>query len=246
MRAAALTYFTLLSIIPILALLLSMAQFLNIEQFFEQLFSQYWQGQEELAQKALHYSQNLIQGVKSGKVAGFGLLILFWSIIRIMSNIEIIMNDIWEVSEARKFHKRYRNYFFGIILFSLSLILVGLAIVFVFSALRFNNKLFLIALRLISLILLLTTLTLLYKFTPNTKTFYISALWGSVFATLAYVILQFIYFHLQAWTNQKSVVFGSIAALPLFMMWINLSWWVILFGAVVSRDHQVLTRANQG
>ncbi len=101
LRASALTFYSLLSIVPILAMAFGFAKGFGLESALEETLAKAFQGQEQIVERAMGFAQALLEDVKGGVVAGIGLVILLWSIIKIISHIENAFNHIWGIEKPR-------------------------------------------------------------------------------------------------------------------------------------------------
>ena len=126
-RASSLTFYTLLSIVPVMAMLFGVAKGFGFEKILETEFRglvEKLPGQEEVLNKVIQYAQSLLETTKGGVIAGIGLVLLFWSVIKVLSNVESSLNDIWEIKEPRTWGRKFSDYL-AVMLISPMLILVS-------------------------------------------------------------------------------------------------------------------------
>ena len=102
-RASALTFYSLLSIVPVLAMAFGLAKGFGLEKAFEKQVFERFQGQEEIIAWILNFAHSLLENTKGGLIAGVGILFLFWAIIRVLGNIENSFNHIWGIRKPRSF-----------------------------------------------------------------------------------------------------------------------------------------------
>ncbi|MBW1771197.1 MAG: YihY/virulence factor BrkB family protein, partial [Deltaproteobacteria bacterium] len=117
LRASALTFYTALSIVPIFAMLFGIAKGFGFEKILEKQILEKLDSQGEVVIKVIDYARALLENTKGGMVAGIGIAILFWAIIKVLGNIEKSFNDIWGVKKGRPFRRKITDY--------LSIMLVG-------------------------------------------------------------------------------------------------------------------------
>lgn len=248
LRATALTLNTLLSIVPVLALLFGISKGFGLETRLQTwLMSQFPQQQQVLGQ-ALEFAKRAIDNTQGGLIAGAGVLFLLYSVINVIGQIEQSMNHIWSITRSRSFGRRFSDY--------LSLILVGPFLILGASSLNVYISTWVnraaetapfsqvlgpaasVGLRASPLLLLWLLFTFIYIFLPNTKVRFASGLVGGAVAALAYQVAQSLYINLQIGVSRSSAIYGSFAALPLFILWLQVSWNIMLFGAELTQQHQ--------
>ncbi len=248
LRASALTYLSLLSIIPVAALGFGIAKGFGFEKVLETQIMERLHGHEEIAERIIDFSNNLLEHARGDMIAGIGLVFLLWIIIVMLGNIEITLNDIWGIKQGRKFTRKFSDYLsvavISLILFvlssSASVILAGwLTPTAEEGLLRdFISPIILIFLRMIPFILIWSMFTFLYGFMPNIKVKFKSSLIAGVLAGTAYQLIQLLYIRFQFFLSGYGTIYGSFAALPLFLIWLRISWITTLFGAEISFAHQ--------
>ncbi|HZD40875.1 MAG TPA: YihY/virulence factor BrkB family protein, partial [Terriglobales bacterium] len=106
LRASALTFYSLMSIVPVVAMAFAVAKGFGFEKILaEQLMSKL-QGQEEVAERIIDFAKSLLANAKGGTIAGVGILVLFWTVIKLLGNIEGSFNDIWGVKTPRPWGRK--------------------------------------------------------------------------------------------------------------------------------------------
>ena len=250
-RASSLTFYTLLSIVPVLAMLFGVAKGFGFEKVLKNKLSELvvkLPGQEEVLNKAIQYAESLLETTKGGVIAGIGLVLLFWSVIKVLSHIENSLNDIWEIKESRTWGRKFSDYL-AVMLISPMLILVSSsATVFIttqitqltqqIKLLGVLSPLIFLSFKLIPYVLIWILFTLIYVLMPNTKVNLKAGLMAGIIAGTIFQIVQWGYISFQVGTARYNAIYGSFAALPLFLMWVQISWWVVLFGAELSFANQ--------
>ena len=250
-RASSLTFYTLLSIVPVVAMLFGVAKGFGFEKILENELRELvlkLPGQEEVVTKVIEYAQSLLETAKGGVIAGIGLVLLFWSVVKVLSNIEASLNDIWEIKEPRSWGRKFSDYL-AVMLISPMLILVSSsATVFITTQITQLTKqiellgmispLIFLSFKLIPYLLIWVLFTVIYVLMPNTKVSLKAGLVAGIIAGTIFQIVQWGYISFQVGTARYNAIYGSFAALPLFLMWVQISWWVVLFGAELSFAHQ--------
>jgi membrane protein len=248
LRASALTFYSLLSVVPVAAMVFGIAKGFGFEKNLQKVLMKSLEGQEQIVERILDFSNALLASVKGGFVAGVGLIILFYTIIKILSNIENAFNDIWGIKKARSLGRKITDYLsimlIGPILFVVSstmTVLISGGIMKVVERIAYLKVVspgiaFLLGfLPYISLWLLFS---FVYIFLPNTKIKFTSGILGGVIAGTLYHLFQWGYIHLQIGVAKYNAIYGSFAALPLFFIWMQAGWLIVLFGAEIAFAHQ--------
>lgn len=246
--AMSLTYFSLLSIVPVFALAFAVAKGFGLQQHLEELIIELFVGQEDVTARLLTYSRNLLEDASGGVIAGVGVVFLIWWVFRILETTELSFNNIWGINHARTLGRKFSDY--------LSLMLIGPVLLIVSSSsmvlfatqihkvlerlgiLGVFSPLITIAVYLVPYILIWFLFTFMFMFVPNTKVKLSSAITGGITAGTTFVITQWVYLNFQIGVASYNAIYGSLAALPLFLIWLNLSWLIVLFGAELTKAHQ--------
>jgi membrane protein len=243
-RASALTFYSLLSIVPVIAMLFGIAKGFGLEKRVETEILERFRGQEEVAQRIVAFANSLLENARGGLIAGLGVVILFWSVMKILGSIEHSFNEIWGVTKPRSLARKCSDYFSLILVCPVLMAVAGSATVVVSSQAKlllekiaFLNSLgpvLLYPLKLLPYCTLWVTFTFLFIFMPNTKVKLKSGLIAGVVAGTLFQVVQWAYINLQIGAAQYSAVYGSFAALPLFLVWLQMSWLILLFGAEIA------------
>lgn len=236
-KASALTYSTLLSIVPLLAVLFAIARGFGFQNIVKtQLFS-YFAGQEEILNKAMAFIDKSIEYAQGGIFLGIGVILLLYTVINLLSNIEDNFNNIWQIKKGRTYFRMFTDYLALIIIAPVFLICnAGLTIILSTTA----EQQYLLGLvispfmKVIPYLLTILLFTLLYVYIPNTKVKFRSALLGGVFTGICFQIFQMLYINGQIWIAKYNAIYGSFAALPLLLLWLQLTWFLVLFGVQLS------------
>lgn len=251
-KASALTFFTLLSIVPVVAIGFGIAKGFGLDEMFIDQLNERFAGQEEAMEWILKFSDTLVNNTEGGLIAGFGIVILFWSVIKVLGNIENSFNDIWQVKKSRVFVRKLSDYLAIFIIAFLFLISSNGILIFIQSQIKsFANQyevvgyfdpLLIVFLKLLPYLLMCIMFTLLYIVMPNTKVNIKSGILAGLFAGIAFQIAQWALIYFQVGASKYGAIYGSFAAFPLFLAWLQLSWLIVLFGAEISFASQNVYR----
>ncbi len=251
-KSSALTYLSLLSIVPIAALLFAIAKGFGMEALLEQRLIESLQGQQEAVQRIIGFARALIESTRGGVIAGFGVGLLLWTVIKMLGNIEEAFNAIWEVRSSRTLGRKCSDYLSVMLLCPVLFIASGSITVTLASEARLVLQRFpalagagvavSAGLALLPYLFMWGLFSFLYIFMPNRKVRFVPGLLAGIVAGTAYQVVQFIYIKFQIGIAGYNAVYGGFAALPLFLVWLNTSWTIALFGAAVSRACQSVNR----
>lgn len=244
-RSGALTYSTLLSIVPILAVLFAIARGFGFQNIVQSELFRYFSGQEELLRKAMTFIDQSIEYAKGGVFLGVGLVLLLYTVFSLFSKIENNFNDIWQIKHGRPYVRQFTDYLALLVITPVFLICnAGFSIMLNTAAGQEHILSWAIAPVAKAIPYLITVLlfVFLYMYVPNTKVKFGSALFAGIFTGVAFQIFQILYISGQIWISKYNAIYGSFAALPLLLLWLQLSWFICLFGAALAFAHQNVSK----
>lgn len=241
--ATALTFYTLFSIVPILALVFAIAQGFGYEKTLqEQILSSYPEYSSILS-NAFIYANSMLATTRGGVIAGFGILLLLWSVMKLLISIENSFNEIWEVKRGRSWVRKTTDYLTIMLVSPLLLIVSGgltVAIQTKIGSWDFHMLGFLgtFLVNIIAYLLLAGVFAFLYVVLPNTKVNFKPAFTAAIVATILFELLGWAYIKFQVGANRMNAIYGGFAALPLFLIWLQNGWYIVLFGAELAFANQ--------
>lgn len=247
-RASALTFFTLLSIVPVIAMILAIAKGFGLEDIVSTQVMRMFEGQQEAAEKIISFANELLKMTKSGWIAGVGIVFLFWAVIKVLSNVENSFNEIWGIKQGRHIGRKFTDYL-SIMLVSPILLVISSSLTIVLSG---HIEAFILKIPFIkdywqylswSLVIfkyatMWIVFTFLLMFMPNTKVKWQSGVIAGVITGTLFIVIQGLYVYFQIGAAKYNAVYASLAALPFFLIWLQVSWLVVLFGAELAFAHQ--------
>ena len=244
LRASALTFYSLLGIVPVLAIAFGIATGFGLKDRLRGQLLEGFAGQEEVIGRVIDFADKLLESTKGGLVAGVGVLVLFWTVIKVFGHIEEAFNVIWEAREKRPIGKRFSTYLTIMLIAPVVVIISGGLTIFISAQVttiiervgflgHFAPVVFLI-LKLLPYVLIWLLLAFLYITMPNTEVRFKPGFLGAVVAGTIYQSVQWVYITFQIGLAKYNAIYGSFAALPMFLVWLNLSWLIVLFGAELS------------
>ena len=244
LRASALTFYSLISIVPVMAMAFGIAKGFGFEKLMEQQLRDKLAGHEDILQKVLEFSNALLANTQGGLIAGAGLIVLIWAILKVLGQIEDSFNDIWGVKEKRSLGRMFGDYLSLMLVCPVLLILSsGLTIFFTTQITTIVEKFTFLGvigpavftfLKFLPYALLWGVFAFIYIFMPNTKVRFSSGLYAGIVAGTIFQLVQWAYITFQIGVAKYNAIYGSFAALPLFLIWLQLSWFIVLYGAEFS------------
>ncbi|MCD6353707.1 MAG: YihY/virulence factor BrkB family protein [Proteobacteria bacterium] len=244
LRASALTFYSLLSVVPVMAMVFGIAKGFGFDNNLQELITQKLQGQEEVVQWIIKFANELLANTRGGVIAGVGVLILFWAVIKLLENIENAFNDIWGIKKGRTFARKLTDYLSIMLICPVLLITSSSLTVFITSQITLiTEKIALLGaistvifffLNLLPYCVLRLLFIFIYMVIPNIRVSYKGGLIAGIIAGTIFQVLQKGYIYFQIGVAKYNAIYGSFAALPLFLIWLQLSWLIVLFGAELS------------
>lgn len=245
-KASALTYSTLLAIVPILAVVFAIARGFGYNKYIEVWFRDALSSQPQTADIIIGFVNSYLVHTKSGIFLGIGLLFMLYTVLMLVSNIEEAFNEVWQVKKSRSVFRTFTDYLAMFFVFPI-LIVISSGISIFLATVADSMPDFLMLGSAVRTLIDLTPYVLmslmfiaLYIFMPNTKVKLSSVIVPGILAGIAMQGLQFVYIHSQIFLSSYNAIYGSFAALPLFMLWIQISWTICLFGAELCYTNQNL------
>ncbi len=235
-KASALTYNTLLCIVPIFAIIFGIARGFGLQKNLQDELGYYFEAQSDILKKMTVFVDSYLNYTQTGVFIGIGLFFLFFTAMSLITTIENSFNDIWQVKKGRTFWRKLTDYF-SMLLILPTLILSSSGISIYISTqiseyqLFFLDPLLKIIIRFSPYVLTWLLFTCIYIYLPNTKVKIKNAMLAGIVTGTVFQIFQFFYINGQIWMSKYNAIFGSFAALPLLLLWVQFSWLIVLIGA---------------
>ena len=252
LRAAALTFYSILSLIPILAMVFGIAKGFGFEQTLELLLQEKIASRDMVAQEGLDWviskAKLLLESTRGSLIAGVGLIVLMWAATRVLRHIEAALNDIWEIKNSRPWIRNFTDLLSIMVVAPILFILAQSTTVFITAIIQDLSKgmellghLFLL-IKLVPFGLIWLLFTMIYVVVPNTKVNFKSALVAGVIVGTIFQLSQWIFFKSQMGISKYNAIYGSFAFLPLLLIWIQTAWLILLLGAEIAFANQHINR----
>ena len=243
-RSMSLTYSTVLSIVPAFALLVAIGRGFGLQDMLQSQLYNFFPSQSQGISTALKFVDSYLNSATQGVFVGVGIVVLLWTVISLLSSIEDTFNSIWGVKVSRTIYQKITDYI------SICLIIPVLMIcssgVSIFLSGVVQDKLNLpfltpfvnIGLEMVPVVLCWLAFTLSYYLIPNTKVGFKYAAIAGVMAAISFQILQMLFLNGQIYVSKYNAIYGSFAFLPLMLIWLQLSWLVLLTGCMIAYSMQ--------
>ena len=244
-RASALTFSTLLAIVPLLAVIVGIASGFGLSETVRESVYSYFPGHSNELEQAFGFAENYLRMAQGGIFIGIGLALLLYTVINLISTIEGTFNTIWHVKFNRSWHRKISDYLaLFIILPAMMTLSSGLSLFITTNRNTYLSEYVFLTpvtdtiLHVAPYLITVLIFTGLYVFVPNTKVRFPNALVAGLITGCAFQLFQYIYISGQIWVSKYNAIYGSFAALPLLLLWLQISWLLCLFGAEIAYASQ--------
>lgn len=235
-KAMAITYQTVFAMVPALALILAIARGFGFQEMVQNELYSYFPSQSKALSAALGFVDSYLAEASSGIFVGVGIIVLLWTLISLLSNIEDTFNSIWDLRNSRNIIQKIKDYIAIFLIIPVLMILSSGISIFMTTTvqqalpLKFLSPLVNTVLEFMPIVLSGAAFTLCFWLIPNTKvTFKYAAISGFV-CSIAFDILQMLFISGQIYVSKYNAIYGSFAFLPLLLIWLQLSWLLLLSG----------------
>ena len=250
-QAVALSFFSTMSVIPFVAIVFAITGGFGLADKLKEFLYDYFNNSQQIIDTVLGFAQNIIDTAQSSAVGLVSALLFFWIVIWMMMNVEKVFNNVWKVQKSRNLFRRL-SVIIVMLLVSPFIVMVFFGGSFVYSHalgyLGLNIESFNTFKTILSWSLFgaLATFTFsaMYKFIPNAPVDYPNALRAAAYSGIAFTVMQYLYLETQVFVTRLNGIYGAFAAVPLFMIWINIGWFIILIGAELSYAFQHVDSYN--
>lgn len=250
-QAVALSFFSTMSVVPFVAIVFAITGGFGLADKLKEFLYGYFNNSQQIIDTVLGFADNIITTAQSSLMGLVSALLFVWIVVWMMMNVERVFNNVWRVQKSRNLLRRLSVifamlfvspfivlvFFGGSVVYSHALNYLGLDVE-TFSAFK--------TILTWTLFALIATLTFsaMYKFIPNAPVDYANALRAAAFSGIAFTVIQYLYLETQVLVSRMNGIYGAFAAVPLFMIWINIGWFIILIGAELSYAFQHVDNYN--
>ena len=250
LKSSALTYSAVIALVPVIALLFAIARGFGFQDIISASLFQYFPAQRQALQTAMGFVDSYLKEASSGIFVGVGIVVLLWTLISLLSTIEQSFNNIWDIKKDRTIYQKITDYL-AICLLVPVLMVCSSGISIVMSTILQNNlKLAILtpfvnlAIDLIPVVLAWLAFTLSYFLIPNTKVQFKYAAVSGAICAIAFQILELLFVNGQIYVSKYNAIYGTFAFLPLLLIWMQLSFLILLFGCVLTYSMQNIFAFN--
>jgi len=208
--------------------------------------------QKDFVERIIHFANSILEKTKGGVLASVAIPVLVWSVVKVLTTVERTFNDIWQIKKSRAIVRKFSDYLIIVIIAPSLMVFGSSATVFISSQVNtlalesefigYVSPFLFFILKLAPYLVIWILLTFLYVIVPNTRVRFKSAVVAAIIAGTIYQIVQLLYIRFQLGVSSYNALYGSFAALPLFLIWVHLSWTIVLLGAEISFANQHVNR----
>ena len=244
--ASALTYSSMLAAVPVLAIIFAIARGFGFDTIIETKLRSSLEGNPDIADTILYFVESYLQHTKGGVFIGIGLIFLLYTLLSLTSNIEEAFNTIWYVKRSRTIYRQIIDYISIFLLLPFVVVITSGLNIFLqtFSTLlpdtQLLSKTMSFFLHVSPVIFAIVIFMLLFKLMPNTRVKWRHTIWPAILTGTAFMAVEWVYVHYQIKLSAYNAIYGSFAAIPLFMLWLQISWCICLMGAQLCYANQRL------
>ena len=245
-QCVSLSYFITLAIVPFLAFAFAITGGLGLDDKITQVLGMILPTHPEIVNLLSEKAGNILASAQGGGLGLVSALMFLWAILWMMFQVERVFNNVWGILKIpRKLYKRFGFYFLVLFLAPFIVIIFGSGIVYTTNMtdlfgldLKEVRGLFKWIGYIVFYLILVGTLSVMYKYIPATFVNYRYAFWAALVTGLIFLLFQYLYLHTQMFVGRLSQAYGLLAAVPLFLIWLNFSWQIIIYGAQLTYSFQ--------
>lgn len=243
--AFSLSFFTTMAMVPFAAVAFAVTEGFGLKGTLQNMLLEYFSSNKEIVQLVIQFAENIVQISQQDAFGIISLAFFIGTILWLILKVEQCFNIVWKAERGRSIAKRFL-YYFGILIVAPLVITMFLSVTLL--ATNMLNS-FGLELRLFNLAgvfiqwlafygIITLFFTILYKYVPNVKVKFSAAFFAALISAAAFVIWEYLYMETQLFVSRLNSVYGAFAAIPLFLIWMNVSWTIILIGAEISHAYQ--------
>lgn len=253
-QCVALSYFGALAVVPFAAFLFAIGDGIGMSDKISNLLHMLIPTNPEFIDTILDKATNIIATAQTGGVGIISALMFIWTVIWLMFQVERVFNNVWDLRKIpRKMYKRFGFYIGMLILspFVVAIFGLGIALYTDFTSvigihihLRDLSIIVKVLGWVVFYIFTVLIVSVMYKYIPAAKVHYVNAFWAAAVAGFVFVLFQYLYLQTQLFMTRLNGVYGAMAAIPLFLIWMNYSWQIIIYGEQLSYGLQNIDTYN--
>lgn len=245
-RSASLTFYTLMAIVPMAAIIFAVMKGFGMAEHLTNELHNALPQFPEFINYIVGFANNALARTRGGLLATLSVMMLFWAVMRVFVSIEAAFNNIWEVKRSRGIARQFSDYIAVVVIVPVLWLASSTVVHHLDQWLDIRNTVFYhIWTNSVSVVLIWIMFTFIYIVLPNTKVRFKSALTAALVCGTAFLLFQWGYVYLQSSMSAYNAIYGSFAALPLFLIWLQISWQIVLFGGELAFAYQNIKKFEQ-
>ncbi|MBR5326988.1 MAG: YihY/virulence factor BrkB family protein [Paludibacteraceae bacterium] len=236
-RANSLSFALLFAFIPMMALIYAIARGFGFEEVLQEILSGSFLAEANIAPVLIEWIERYLETAQGGFFLGMGLIVLVWAVYAFFNMLENSFNSIWNVKQSRSLGRRLTNYIMTLLLVPILVVVTSGISIFLNSAEILSSVLEAIEpvrkfmLRFIPFVATTAVFTWIFVAIPNTKVKFSSAFIPGIIMGLLYQVVQSLSMYLVVLFTRMSLVYGAFSIIPLILIWLNITCWLLLIGA---------------
>ena len=240
MRAGSLTYNTVLALVPALAMIFAIARGFGFQNLLQGQLMNYFPAQRQALSQALSYVENYLSQTSQGAFIGIGLVVLLWTLLSLMNNVEDAFNGVWGITRGRSMVRKFTDYTALMLLLPVLMVCTtGIEVLMSDTVQQvladdFLSPVARMVLRFVPWLITWLVFTAAFAIIPNTRVSLSSALWSGLMCSVAFHLLQWLFVTGQVYVSKYNAIYGSFAFLPLLLVWLQLTWLITLSGVALT------------
>ena len=245
-QCVSLSYFITLALVPFLAFAFAITGGLGLDDKITQVLGMILPTHPEIVDMLAEKAGNILASAQGGGLGLVSALMFLWAVLWMMFQVERVFNNVWGILKIpRKLYKRFGFYFLVLFLAPFIVIIFGSGIVYATNMtdlfgldMKEVRGLFKFIGYVVFYFILVGTMSVMYKYIPATYVNYRYAFWAALIAGLIFMLFQYLYLHTQMFVGRLNQAYGILATIPLFLIWLNFSWQIIIYGAQLTYSFQ--------
>ena len=245
-QCVALAYFITLALVPFIAFAFAVTGGFGLDSMIKDVLQMVLPTYPELVELLSEKATGILQSAQGGGLGLISAILFLWTILWMMFQVERVFNNVWGIRKIpRKLYTRFGFYFLVLLLSPFLMIIFGTSVVYTSNLpnlygldLKEARFIFKLLGYLVFYIILVSTLFVMYKFIPAVKVQPRYAFRSALIAGIIFLLFQYLYMHTQMFMGRLNQAYGVLAAIPLFLIFLNFSWQIIIYGAQLTYSFQ--------
>ena len=246
-KASALTYSTILAVVPVIAMFFAIGRGFGFQNLLEAEFFKFFPAQKEALSQTFVFVDSYLEQTSEGLFLGIGIVLLLWTVINLMLNVESSFNQVWQIRKGRSLYRKITDYTAIFVIMPILMLLESGFSIFLATFKDFDDIFSPFVVKFadyIPIVISWFVFTAAFMLIPNTKVKFKNAILAGLLSGTAFQILQWLFISGQIYVSKYNAIYGSFAFLPLLIIWIHLTWIITLSGVVLTYSSQNIFSFN--